>query len=282
MNKYTLHLLVVALFLSLTSFAKDASSLENAASEVKANKFMEAAKSYYSFYKDNKKAKEADLSLAMTGRLLDHLKDQFTEKAEKKCYWAKTSPMSPSCMQKEASDLNDIFGKDSFEYTGGVSLAYLEYKGHHYQIILDSFKKSPYRDESEFYLLLQNLRGHPDIVVPKVKSFMNSHKSGIWNKRALLLWARLNQDIWHVWKKWTWVVYNRQISEDELIIKAEPYRQEALRTYKELFGKGDFFSTVAKVEYGQLERQEDDGALYTITNDSTPGTWDKWGLSLLD
>lgn len=243
---------------------------------------FDAAKGYYGFYEKNKGAKQSDEALAMVARILDSLQDKLTENAEKKCYWVKSAPRTPDCMHKETAWLNKTFGENSFKYTGGEGVAFINYTGEHYKILEKKYKRSPYADEAEFYILLNNLIGMPDDVVPRVEGFVASHKDGYWNRVGSFLLARVNEDVWHVWKKWTWVIYNKKIGEDELIVKAEPYRQAALRILKELAKKDDFIGKKAASEYAMLNAQEYEGTLYSITNASTPGTWQSWGLNILD
>lgn len=217
-------------------------------------------------------------ALAMCGRLLDELSDIFTERAEKKCYWGRSG--DPSCMEAEVSRLNARFGAGSFRYVH--NLLSLIYTGVQYQTMLSRFSNSKYAEEADFYLLLRGLIGHPDTVLPKIKSYLSRHKGGEWRRKGLLLWARVNEDIWYVHRKWSWVLYNNAIAPDELIIRAEPYRQEAQKTYKELMkDAGTFEGRAAAAEYAKLNAGQEDTIVYGIVEDSYPGTLRlSWGVSV--
>lgn len=219
-------------------------------------------------------------ALAMCGRLLDELSDILTERAEKKCYWGKSG--DPSCMEAEAGRLNARFGAGSFRYVH--NLLSLVYTGAQYQTVLSRFSNSKYADEADFYILLRGLVGHPDVVLPKIRSYLSRHKSGEWNRKGLLLWARVNEDIWYIHRKWSWVLYNYTIAPDELIIKAEPYRQEAQKAYKALMKSASTFEgKVAAAEYAKLDAGQEDPVLYSIVEDSHPGTLRlSWGMSVAE
>ena len=275
-------LFISVFFLIGTSVFAAKSSMDDADAKLKSGDLKGAAVAYIDYYNNNKRDKSSARALAMTGRIMDKLREVVSEEAEKKCYWGKNTPKTPQCMEKEVKEYNKIFGKDALEYIGGTSIAYIDYTGSHYKELLKKFKNNKYSEEAEFYLMLQNLKGHPDEVLPKVKSFLGERKSGEWKKRSLLLWARVNQDVWNVWKEWSWVVFNKKISDDEMIVRAEPYRQEALKTFSQIKGNSGFIGKAAKSEYKMLNDQVDDGIHYSITNDSTPGTWANWGLSLTD
>lgn len=223
---------------------------------------------------DSKKTPEA---LALCGRTLDALADSFTGAAEKRCYWG-GSGGSPDCMQREVSSLNARFGADAFRYEHAV--LYIFYTGSHYRQIAERFPKSEYAPEANFYLLLHSLVGHPDTVLPKIKAYLAKYPSGDWNRKGLLLWARVNQDVWYVHRKWSWVLFNNQISPDELIIRAEPYRQEALKTFERLMKeRGTFEASAAEREHAALKANQEDAATYSIVNDSSPGVLSSWGVA---
>ncbi len=239
---------------------------------------LEAAAQFFRQYvqahpKDKKLTPE---SLAMSGRILDALSDSLTGQAEKKCYWGKARERNPDCMRKEADSFNAKFGPGSFKYEHAIT--FISYTGAQYQELLRRFSKSKYAAEAEFYLLLRNLTGHPDEVLPRIKKFLSNHKDGEWNRRGLLLWARVNEDIWFIHRKWSWVLYNYVVDPEELIVRAEPYRQEALRTYDSLKGKKDFVGQKAKEEYAKLKAQQDDNHIYSIVADANPGTLSMWGV----
>ena len=217
-------------------------------------------------------------ALAMAGRILDAMADSLTGQAEKSCYWNKGNSGSPACMQRFADQYNARFGDGAFRYEHAVT--FIVYTGSHYRILASKYPKSAFAPEADFYLLLRELVGHPDIVLPKIKAYLAKYPSGEWNRRGLLLWARVNEDVWYVHRKWSWVLFNNQLSMDDLIIKAEPYRQEALRTYEKLMKDPNTFEgKSAAREYALLKDQKEDGITYSIVNDSNPGLLSAWGIA---
>ncbi len=222
---------------------------------------------------DKKQTPEA---LAWSGRLLDLLADRFSGEAERRCYWGKRSPRSTACMEKEAQKLNARFGAGAFQ--PAKAIAYLPYTGVHYRTLLKRFPKSSFATEAQFFLLLHALVGKPEKVLPRVSAFYQKHRQREWRRRSQLLWARVNQDVWHVHREWSWVLYDDRISTEEGIIRSEPYRQEALRAYKKLMRKKDTIGKIAAREYALLDDYQDDEHLYSIVNDSNPGTLLSWGV----
>ncbi len=223
--------------------------------------------------RDKKLAPEA---LAMSGRILDALADSLTGAAEKKCYWRRGGGRNPDCMRREAAALNAKFGEGSFKYEH--SILFISYTGKQYRELLERYPSSKYATEARFYLLLQNLEGKPEEVLPRIRKFYSKYAKGEWKRRTNLLWARVNEDIWHVHRDWSWVLYNEKLDQDELVVRAEPYRQEALKAYAKLKGKNDFVGRAAKEEYSKLKANQDDGHLYSIVNDSSPKTLSAWGV----
>jgi hypothetical protein len=239
---------------------------------------LEAAAQFFNDYarthpRDKKLAPEA---LAMAGRILDALADSLTGEAEKKCYWRKGGSRTPACMQREADAFNAKFGPGSFEYEHAIT--FISYTGAQYRELLRRYPNSKYATEARFYILLRNLVGHPDVVLPRIREFYSKYGKGEWKDRAQLLWARVNEDVWHVHRNWSWVIYNERLDQDELIIKAEPYRQEALKTYSKLKKKKGFVGERARAEYEILNANRDDGHIYSIVNDSSPKTLAAWGV----
>jgi len=264
--------IIVAFFLGIASFTPaNAGNLDNGYAMLNLGQFQQAANFFCGYARAGKNVPE---SLALCGRLLDKISDSLTGSAEKKCYWNKKG--SYECMQREASILNSRFGHSSFTFNH--NLLSIVYTGAQYRIIISKFPHSRYRPEADFYLLLKSLRGHPTIVLPRIKAFISKYSSGVWHRKGLLLWARVNEDIWYVHKKWSWVLYNYTLAPDELVIRAEPYRQEALKAYRELKKYHNTFEGItAAIEYLKLKANQDDGVLYSIVNDSYPGTlMDKW------
>lgn len=215
-------------------------------------------------------------ALLLLGKSLDRLQDVFSERVEKACYWGKSGG-TPACAQAQAEKFNAIYGAGAFRFV--TDIAYVPYTGIHYKQLLDKFPNSKEAPEAEFQLLLKNLVGHPDVVLPRVKAYLDKHPSGEANCRGLLLWARVNEDIWYVHRSWSWVLYNEAFAPDELVVKAEPYRQEALKTFQKVLGKckGTFEAQAAQREYDLLNANQDDGETYSILQDTVGGSPDKWG-----
>ncbi|PIU57925.1 MAG: hypothetical protein COS89_03040 [Deltaproteobacteria bacterium CG07_land_8_20_14_0_80_38_7] len=224
----------------------------------------------------NKNTPEA---LLLLGQTLDRLADLFSERAEMTCYWGKGTNQTPACMQTQAEKLNAIYGKGSFKAISDI--AYIPYTGTHYQKIIKKFPKSDEASEAAFQLLLKDLVGHPDVVLPKIKKFISKHPNGAAFRRGLLLWARVNQDIWYIHREWSWVIYNDTISPDDLLIKAEPYRQEAIKAYEKLAAySGTFEAKAAREELKLLKANRYDNEVYSILADSVGGSPEKWGTPI--
>ena len=270
---------VLFVFSPCPLFAQD---FDAAATQMKQGALEEAAGSFSAFVAAHPNDKHVPEALALTGRVLDKLQDALTERYEKKCYWNKGASGSPECMERGAADLTARYGVGAFRYSGGTGIAFIEYTGSHYQQIADRFSKSGFADEAEFYLLLRNLKQHPDIVLPRIQAYLKAHRKGDWHRRGLLLWARVNEDVVYIWKHWTWVVFNGSVSDDDLIIKSEPYRRAAMTAYEQLVkeGKESFEGKVAAKELGLMKSSGSDGMVYGITNDSSPGTWANWGITV--
>jgi len=267
----------LSLFISGSSHAGD---LDTGYSLQQSGQLERAADFFCGYAKSHpNKKKNTPEALAMCGRLLDELADTLTERAEKQCYWGGKKG-DYSCMERAVSNLNSRFGAGSFRYVH--NLLYLVYAGAQYRTILQRFPRSKYAPEADFYILLRELIGHPDTVRPKIKAFLSRHKSGEWHRKGLLLWARVNEDIWYVHRRWSWVLFNNTIAPDELVVRAEPYRREALRTYKKLMkDRNTFEGQAAAREYALLNAGRDDGIIYSIVEDSHPGTLRvNWGVSM--
>ena len=246
---------------------------------VKAKRY-EAAAVFFNRYavahpKDKKYTPEA---LAETARLLDAMTDKISGKAEKHCYWRRGAKRNPDCMEGEVRKLNALFGAGAFRYEHAVT--YILYTGLQYKEILERFPKSKYASEAKFFLLIHSLIGHPDKVLPKIKAFCKKTR-GEWKDRCTLLWARANEDTWYVHRKWSWVLYNQRIAPEELLIRSEPYRQAALKAFAKLKKKRGFIGETARREYDLLKQNKDDGVVYSIVNDSGPGTLADWGVGNL-
>lgn len=275
MNK-KLFVFFVTLTAVVTSSISSAGSLDQGYALINAGNDDKAAELFCGYAKTNPNDGNTTAeALAMCGRLLDLMSEQISEKAEKKCYWGKQG--DPSCMEKEVANLNAKFGPESFRYEH--SILYIPYTGSQYKTIRSKFAKSPYGDEAEFYLLLKELKGTPESIIPKVKSFLSKHGSGEWNRKGLLLWARLNEDLWAIHKSSNLIMYNDKVAPEEMLVRAEKFRKEALSTYKKLMSNsGTFEGDVASKEYSRLSANQDDGIVYSITEDSFPGSLAAWGI----
>lgn len=232
-------------------------------------KYEEAANWYLSFTKehagDSKLMPEAYIKL---GESLEKMSDIINTRAERVCFRSGGKLRGTPCMQDYAAKLNATYGPGSFEYS--EALVIIQYTGVHYNKVADEFPKSDLAAKSAYLRLSKNLVGHPEQVLPRIKAFTDKYKSGEWGRKGRLLWARMNEDIWWIHRKWSWVLYNWSISPEELIVKAEPYRQEALRSFEDLIKKdgGTPEGKMAKKEHELLKVYKDDGRLYGIVNES--------------
>jgi hypothetical protein len=270
----------VSLLLCFSSFSLScrAGEIDDARQMIYAGQLEQGAQMLSQYVKDHPRDKsKTPEALLLLGQVLDRLADLFSERAEMACYWGRGTAQSPECMQSQADKLNAIYGAGAFQPM--TNIAFIPYTGIHYREIINRFSGSDEAAEAEFQLLLKNLVGHPDVVLPRVKKFMESHKSGDVGRKALLLWARVNEDIWYIHRDWSWVLFNERVSPEDLMIRAEPYRQEALRTYEKLISKygGTFEGQEAKKELGLLKAQQYDNVTYSILADSVGGTPEKWG-----
>ncbi len=205
--------------------------------------------------------------LIKLGTMLEGMVDAINTKAERECFRSGGSKGAP-CMKVYAEKLNALYGKGSYEYN--EHLIVIKYTGVQYKRAADEFPKSKVAPEADYLFLSKNLVGRPDEVLPRITDFMKRYPNGEWGRRGLLLWARINEDIWWVHRKWAWILYGWSISPEELIVKAEPYRQEALRSFQKLLVKDGRTEEgrAAKKEYELLKKYEDDGRIYGIINES--------------
>lgn len=219
-------------------------------------------------------------ALLLLGKALDRLQDLFSERVEKTCYWGHGSAGTPACAQSETEKLNAIYGAGAFKFV--TDIAYVPYTGIHYKELVSKYSGSSEAQEAEFQLLLKDLVGHPSIILSKVKKFLDKHSSGDVGRKALLLWARVNKDVWYIHRSWSWVIYNETISPDELVVRAEPYRQEAMKSYEKIISKygGTFEAQAAQTELNLLKNNQNDGEVYSILQDTVGGSPDKWGSTI--
>ena len=204
--------------------------------------------------------------LITLGRALDQYSEQVNNDAEQACYRGK-GPRTPKCMADYANKMNTKYGAGAFQFIPTQII--IRYTGTHYQQIIDSYPNSPEAAEAAYYLLEKNLIGTPDEVLGRVQNYINKYK-GPYNLKARLLYARLNEDLWWIHRKWAWMLYNGSVSEDELIVRGEKYRQAAIKAYEALIKKdgGTPEGKIAKQELAQAKALQDDGKLYGIVSDA--------------
>ncbi len=234
-----------------------------------AGDFAAAAKWCASYLKENAPGIDRAAVLILLGNSLEKVTDSFNTDAEKECFRSGSKKDGTACMQAYAEKLNSMYGASSFEYSEGA--IYIRYTGAQYKEAIEKYPSSPYSAQAAYMELTKNLIGAPEVVLPRIKEFMAKYNAGEWGRQGRLLWARVNEDIWWIHRKWSWVLYNWKISPEDLIVKAEPYRQEALRTFEDIIKKDGSTEEgkAAKKEYELLKNYKDDGKLYGIVNEST-------------
>lgn len=232
-------------------------------------KYEEAARFYESVIsRDPKDEKTVPAALVRLGRACEKMLGEENAKAERKCFRGGSPSGGAKCMVEYANSLDAVCGPGSFKYS--EALLVLQYTGVHYDRVVKEFPRSDAAAEAAYMKLSKELVGHPDEVLPRIKEYMRTYKDGKWGRMGRLLWARVNEDVWWIHRKWSWVLYNWVISEEELIVKTERYRQEALRAYEDLIKKdGDTEEgRIAKKEYELLKNYQDDKTIYGIVNES--------------
>ncbi len=257
MKRILFILIIAVLFISAISHAEKAASGTEEAARALAR----------AIDNDPKNEGSTPELLIKLGTLLEGMVDSVNTKAERECFRSGGSKGAP-CMKAYAEKLNAVYGKGSYEYN--EHLVVIKYTGIQYKRAAGEFPKSKMAPEAEYLFLSKNLVGKPDDVLPRIKAFMKKYPSGEWGRRGLLLWARINEDIWWVHRKWAWILYGWSISPEELIVRAEPYRQKALKSFQELIVKDGKTEEghAAKKEYELLKKYEDDGRIYGIINES--------------
>ncbi len=212
------------------------------------------------------------MNLLKTAQDLEGKTSAFTEIAEKRCYWIPKAPKTQECMQQEVEKMNAKYGAGAFVFNPQLNIVH--YSGVHYEQLLRDYPGTDAASEADYHLLNKQLIGHPDVVLPRVKDFLARHRDGKWQAAGLLLWARLNEDIWYIHRKWSWVLYNGTVSPEELIVKSEPYRQEALKTFERLTKEFKKFpeAKIAEKEHALLKDYKTDGKLYGIVNETGLGS----------
>lgn len=204
--------------------------------------------------------------LVAQGRKMDQYANQVNNDAEQACYRGKGSH-TPQCMVNYANKMNALYGAGAFEFIPTQII--IRYTGTHYQQVLDKYSSSPQAAEAAYYLLEKKLIGSPDEVLGRVRDYIAKYK-GPYTLKARLLFARLNEDLWWIHRKWSWMLYNGSVAEDELIVRGEKYRQAAVKAYEELIKKdgGSAEGKIAKQELAAVKNNQDDGKLYGIVSDA--------------
>lgn len=207
-------------------------------------------------------------ALIKLGETLEKMSDPINTRAERECFRSPSKIKGTPCVNAFVEKLNATYGTGSFEYL--EQMVFIRYTGAHYKRAIAEFPNSPLASQVAYLYLIKNLIGHPEHVLPQIRDYTARYKDGEWGRKGRLLWARINEDIWWIHRKWSWVLYNWKLSDEELIVKAEPYRQEALRTFLELAEKDGRAEEglAARGEYELLKAYKDDGKLYGIVNES--------------
>ncbi len=212
-------------------------------------------------------AAESPEELLAQGRKMDQYAEQVNNDAEQACYRGR-GPRTPQCLADYAKKMNAQHGAGAFEFIPTQII--IRYTGSHYRQVLEQYPNSPLAAEAAYFLLEKNLLGTPDEVLKRVQDYIAQYPKGPWNLRARLLYARLNEDIWWIHRKWAWMLYNGSISEDELVVRGEKYRQAAIKAYQDLIKKSGRSpeGKIAKQEYEALKNYQDDGVMYGIVSDA--------------
>lgn len=207
-----------------------------------------------------KESKAGSKVKVLYGRCLEGMTEKINTDAEMKCYRSPKAPKHFSCMKKYAENMNKKYGAGSFEYVHNIVT--IRYSGMHYS----GAKNGNITSEAAYYELTKNLIGKPALVLENIDKYIEKYGKGVWRKRALLLKARINEDIWWIHKNWSWLLYDGRISEEDLLIQGEAYRQEAIKLFKKVRGGAE--GKMAKKELKLLKKSESDGKFYGIINES--------------
>lgn len=253
------------LLLASQAFAKN--GMEEGDNLFKAGSYKEAAKWYQNYANTQAKGdKEKAEALGKFGQSLEKLSDGYSADAEKKCYWQ--SRAGTVCMENYVKQLNAEWGDGAFEYVANLNI--IKFAGGFYKQLSASSSDESVICDADFNTLSRNTLGQPDEVLARVDSFMQKYPDGACYRKGLLLKARLNEDLWYIHLKWSFVLYNWRLSEEELIVRSEKYRNEAVKLYEELISK--FKRTpeaeIAKKELKLVKAHKTDGKLYGIINES--------------
>ncbi len=258
-------IIVAVLLVCFNTFAKN--GMEEGDNLFKAGNYKEAAKWYQGYASTQAKGdKEKALALGKVGQCLEKLSEGYSTDAEQRCYWK--SHAGQSCMENYVRQLNAEWGEGAFEYVANLNI--IKYAGSHYRQIAAGSSDEMVVCEADYNTLSRNLLGQPDEVLTRVDAFMQKYPDGSCYRKGLLLKARLNEDLWYIHLKWSFVLYNWRLSEEELIVRSEKYRTEAVRLYEEIISKYKRTpeAEAAKKELKLVRQHKTDGKLYGIINES--------------
>lgn len=244
--------------------------LADAERQFAAGDVVAAADTLAHFLRNNPgKNSEGARALLLLGQALERGLSTFNAAAEDRCY--RRNGGGARCMERFAAELNAKYGAGAFAYAAEIIV--LRYTGSHYRTVAEEWTDQAVSAEAGFRLLEKNLIGTPDEVLARVQEFLARVPQGEWNRRGRLLWARLNEDIWWIHRNWAWLLYNWSASEDELIIRGEKFRKEALKAYEALLQgkKSDEVGKAARQEYELVKANKSDGILHGIVNESMVG-----------
>jgi hypothetical protein len=266
MKKTIITFSVVALLLfSFQAFAKN--GMDEGDNLFKAGSYKEAAKWYLNYANTQAKGdKEKAEALNKAGQSLEKLSDGYSADAEQRCYWK--SRAGAACMENYVRQLNAEWGEGAFEYVANLNI--IKFAGSFYKQISSGSTDESVVCEADYNTLSRNLLGQPDEVLGRIDDFMQKYPEGACYRKGLLLKARINEDLWYIHLKWSFVLYNWRLSEEELIVRSEKYRTEAVRLYEELIKKYKRTpeAEIAKKELNLAKQHKTDGKLYGIINES--------------
>lgn len=203
-------------------------------------------------------------AVILYGKCLEGMTEEINTAAEMRCYRGKGGSPTPNCMQSYAETMNSKYGAGSFEYN--PSLVTIKYTGVHFGSAGLEAGGSEVAAEAAYNRLGKELVGSPSEVLSRINGFLEKYPKGEWNRKGQLLLARINEDIWWVHRNWAWLLYNWDMSQDELIVRGEKYRQTAMEAFKKV--KGGPEGKAAKKELNMLLKYKSDGKMYGIVNES--------------
>lgn len=264
MSKITIKsvILVVLILMPLSILAKEG-SLKDAEMLYEKGSFQKAADLVAPHARIKKGGRDAK-TLLLYGKCLEGMTEDMNTEAERMCYRSPGAPRTPSCMRKFAEKYNARYGAGSFEYVHDIIT--IRYTGIHYDRLVNDFPNSDAAAEADYYILGKNLVGHPDVVLPQIKEFLKKHPRGKWHRKGLLLWARINEDIWWLHMNRPMAIAGWDVSRGEMIVKGEAYRREAMKAFRKVRGGKE--GKAAKKELRLLRKHKTDGKMYGIIFES--------------